>query len=298
MKNVRRHLGNALFILPAGVLLIVFMIYPVILTIRMSLDTGEGLKLTKFVGLANFQQLFNDRLFIDLGNMSGAVVNNALWLVLYVGGCLGLGLLIASLADRVRYERVIKAIVFAPQAIAATAAGVIWLLVYAPQANIGLLNGALGAAGVSPIGWLGQSSTVNIAIIAAAVWAGTGLVVVILSAAIKGVPAELIEAAVIDGATPFQTFRKIVVPMIATPISVVVVTLAISVIKLFDIVYIMTRGGPAGASRVIAYTYYVQTFTAGRGGYGAAAAVVMVVLMIPIMVLYVRQLRTDDNLAS
>ena len=118
------------------------------MTIRMSLDTGTGLRLTKFVGLTNFEQLFKDRLFIDLSSMSGAVVNNGLWLVLYVGGCLGLGLLIASLADRVRYERVIKAIVFAPQAIAATAAAIIWLLVYAPQPNIGLLNGALGAAGV------------------------------------------------------------------------------------------------------------------------------------------------------
>ena len=187
-------------------------------------------------------------MFLDLANLSGAVFNNGIWLVLYVGGCLLLGLLIASLADRVRYERAIKAIVFAPQAIAATAAGIIWLLVYAPQPNIGLLNGALGAVGVQPVGWLGQPATVNLAIIVAAVWAGTGLVVVILSAAIKGVPIELIEASMIDGASPFQTFRRIVIPMIAVPISVVVVTLAISVIKVFDIVYVMTHGGPAGAS--------------------------------------------------
>lgn len=295
MKKLRRSLGNAMFVLPAGILLIVFMVYPIILTIRMSLDTGAGLKLTKFVGLANFQHLFSDRLFIDLASMSGAVINNCLWLVLYTGGCLSIGLLIASLADRVRYERLIKAIVFAPQAIAATAAGIIWLLVYAPQPNIGLLNGILGVFGISPVGWLGQTSTVNFAIIVAAIWAGTGLVVVILSAAIKGVPQELIEAAMIDGATPFQIFRKIVIPMISVPISVVVVTLAISVIKIFDIVYVMTKGGPAGSSRVIAYTYYVQTFDAGRGGYGAAAAVVMVLLMIPIMILQVRRFRAQDE---
>jgi alpha-glucoside transport system permease protein len=294
MTIARRRLGNALFILPAGLLLIVFMIYPIILTIRMSLDTGEGLKLSKFIGLTNFQNLFKDRLFIDLSNLSGAVFNNGLWLVLYVGGCLVLGLLIASLADRVRYERAIKAIVFAPQAIAATAAGIIWLLVYAPQSNIGLLNGALGAVGVQPVGLLGQSSTVNFAIIVAAVWAGTGLVVVILSAAIKGVPIELVEASMIDGASPFQTFRRIVMPMIAIPISVVVVTLAISVIKVFDIVYVMTHGGPAGSSRTIAYFYYVQTFEAGRGGYGAAAAVVMVLFMVPIMALNIRRFRLDD----
>jgi alpha-glucoside transport system permease protein len=212
-----------------------------------------------------------------------------------VGGCLGLGLLIASLADRVRYETAIKAIVFAPQAIAATAAGIIWLLVYAPQPDIGLLNGALRALGIGPIGWLGLTNTVNLAIIAAAVWAGTGLVVVILSAAIKGVPTELIEAAMLDGASPFHTFWRIVVPLIAVPISVVVVTMAISVIKVFDIVYVMTRGGPAGASRVIGYTFYIQTFEAGRGGLGAAAAVVMVLLMIPIMALNIRRFRLDDG---
>lgn len=295
MNQIARRFSGALFILPATALLVVFLIYPTILTIRMSLDTGAGLRLTKFVGLSNFQQLFKDRLFLDLGTLSGAVVNNALWLVLYVGGCLGLGLLIASLADRVRYERAIKAIVFAPQAIAATAAAIIWLLVYAPRPDIGLLNGALGVIGVSPVGWLGLTQTVNVAIIAAAVWAGTGLVVVILSAAIKGVPIELVEAAMIDGATPFHTFRRIIVPLIGTPISVVVVTLAISVIKLFDIVYVMTHGGPAGASRVIGYFYYVQTFEAGRGGYGAAAAVVMIILMIPIMLLNIRRFNLQDT---
>lgn len=292
-----RRLGGALFVLPAGLLLVVFLIYPTLLTVRMSLDTGAGLRLTKFVGLANFERLFADRLFIDLSAMSGAVVNNGLWLILYVGACLGLGLLIAALADRVRYERFIKAIVFAPQAIAATAAAIIWLLVYAPQPNIGLLNGVLGAVGIGPIGWLGQTSTVNLAIIVAATWAGTGLVVVILSAAIKGVPPELIEASMIDGASPFQTFRRIVVPMISTPISVVVVTLAISVIKVFDIVFVMTHGGPAGASRVIGYFYYVQTFEAGRGGYGAAAAVVMILLMIPIMALNIRRFRVQDTIS-
>ncbi len=294
MGNARGRFANALFILPAVALLVVFMIYPTIMTIRMSLDTGAGLRLTKFVGLANFQKLFSDRLFLDLSNLSGALVNNGLWMVLYVGGCLALGLFIAALADRVRYEWAIKAIVFAPQAIAATAAGIIWLLVYAPQPNIGLLNAAIGTAGVGPVGWLGQLQTVNFAIIAAAVWAGTGLVVVILSAAIKGVPAEIIEASMLDGASPYQTFRLVVVPLIAIPISVVVVTLAIMVIKLFDIVYVMTNGGPAGASRVIAYTFYLQTFEAGRGGYGAAAAVIMVLLMIPVMALNIRRFRLQD----
>jgi len=294
VKGTRERLGALLFTLPALLLLLIFLVYPAILTIRMSLDQGAALRLTKFVGLDNFRQLFNDRLFLDLRTMSGAIINNALWLVLYVGGCLGFGLLVAALADRVSYERIIKTIFFAPLAIAATAAGVIWLLVYAPQANIGILNGILGAAGVDPVGWLGLRLTVNYAIIAAAVWAGTGLVVVILSAAIKAVPDELIEAAMLDGASPRQSFRHIVMPLIAIPISVVVVTLAISVIKVFDIVYVMSHGGPSGASRVIGYTYYVQTFELDRGGPGAAAAVVMILVTIPIMMLNVRRFQGQE----
>ena len=294
MNRTRDQLVSVLFALPALVLLGLFLVYPTLLTLRMSLDTGTGLKLTEFVGLANYQRLASDKLFIDVGRLSGAVFNNVLWLVLYVGGCLGFGLLIAALADRVRYERVIKSIVFAPQAIAATAAGVIWLLVYAPQPEIGLLNAGVTAAGGSPVGWLGQRSTVNIAIIAAAIWAGSGLAVVVLSAAIKGVPSELVEAATLDGATAWGSFRYVVLPLISTPITVVGVTLAIAVIKLFDIVYVMTDGGPAGASRVIGYFYYQQTFEAGRGGYGAAAAMVMVLLMLPIMALNLRRFRAQE----
>jgi alpha-glucoside transport system permease protein len=294
VNRARDQLVSVLFALPALVLLGLFLVYPTLLTFRMSLDTGIGLKLTEFVGLANYQRLASDKLFIDVARLSGAVFNNVLWLVLYVGGCLGFGLLIAALADRVRYERLIKSIVFAPQAIAATAAGVIWLLVYAPQPEIGLLNAGVTAAGGSPIGWLGQRSTVNLAIIAAAIWAGAGLAVVILSAAIKGVPAELVAAATLDGATAWGSFRYVVLPLISTPITVVGVTLAIAVIKLFDIVYVMTDGGPAGASRVIGYFYYQQTFEAGRGGYGAAAAMVMVLLMLPIMALNLRRFRAQE----
>jgi alpha-glucoside transport system permease protein len=294
MNAFRDRLGSVAFILPAVALLAIFLVYPTIATIRLSLDSGIGLRLTEFVGLDNFVRLANDRLFFDPAHLSGAVFNNLLWLVLYVGGCLGLGLFIAALADRVRYERLVKSVVFAPQAIAATAAGMIWLLVYAPQPEIGILNAALDALGMRPIGFLGQRETVNVALIAAATWAGTGLVVVILSAAIKSVPAELVEAATLDGATGFQTYRFVIIPLISIPISVVAVTLAIAVIKMFDLVFVMTDGGPAGSSRVIGYTYYLQTFEAGRGGLGAAAAVVMILLVVPIMALNIRRFRSQE----
>jgi alpha-glucoside transport system permease protein len=291
-----RGLQGYLFALPALALLAVFLVYPMIQTIRLSLDTGRGFQLREFVGLDNYVRLLTkDRLFLDLSKTppTGAVFNNILWLFLFVGLCVGFGLLIAVLADRVRYESIIKSIVFLPQAISATAIGVIWLLVYAPSPQVGLVNAGLSALGFDPISWMGRRDTVNFAIIIAAVWAGTGLAVVVFSAAIKGIPAEIVDAARVDGAGPWTTFRHITLPMISLPVSVVTITLSIAVIKVFDIVYIMSRGGPAGASRVIAYTFYEETFEAGKAGYGAAVAVLMVLLVVPIVALNLRRFRAE-----
>jgi alpha-glucoside transport system permease protein len=293
-----RQWSGALYVVPTVALLAMFLVYPIVSTIRLSLDTGIFLQLRKFVGLDNFVDLFTkDRLFFSIGpaGVSGVLTNNVLWLLLYPLGCIALGLLIAALADRVRYETAVKTIVFVPQAIAATAAGLIWLLIYAPNPDVGILNAILRAVGAQPAGFLGNASLVTYALIVAAIWTGTGLAVVILSAAIKSVPAELVEAATIDGASPFQAFRSIQLPMISGPLTVVAVTLAIAAIKTFDLVFVMTRGGPNGASGVIGYTYYNETFEQGRGGYGAAAAVVMLIVVIPIIVLNVRRFRASES---
>ncbi len=297
MSRVWRRWSGALFVLPTVALLLVFLVYPIFATIRLSLDTGPFLQLRKFIGLDNYINLFTtDRLFFAIGpgGISGVLMNNVMWLVLYTGGCIALGLIIAALADRVRYETAVKTVVFAPQAIAATAAALIWLLMYAPNPDIGLLNAGLRVFGLGPVGFLGNASIVNYALIAAAIWTGAGLAVVILSAAIKSVPAELVEAARIDGASGIQVFRSIVLPMIGGPLTVVAVTLAIAAIKTFDLVFVMTRGGPNGASGVIGYTYYNQTWEQGRGGYGAAAAVVMLIVVLPIIALNIRRFRAGE----
>jgi alpha-glucoside transport system permease protein len=125
------------------------------------------------------------------------------------------------------------------------------------------------------------------------VWASTGFVMVVLSAALKGISQEVIEAARTDGATEWDIFRRIQFPLLSLPIAVVSVWMIINVIKIFDIVYIMTKGGPGGASRVIAYSYYVETFENGKGGYGAAVAVVMLLLIIPVMIWQIRRFRSE-----
>jgi alpha-glucoside transport system permease protein len=287
----------ALFIAPAVILLLALLVYPVIWTIRLSFDTGRGLEPREWVGFANYDRLFTeDPRFLNLHVFppEGALVNNVLWLVLYTSVCLALGLLIAVLATRVRYEAVVKAIIFVPMAISAVAVGLIWKFVYSPDPDIGLLNALrTGVFGLDALPYLGREDIVNYAIIFAYVWASAGFVMVVLSAALKGISQEIIEAARTDGANEWSIFRRIQLPLLALPISVVTVWLMINVIKLFDIIYIMTAGGPNGKSQVIAYMMYDQTFQGGKGGYGSAIAVVMLLLIIPIMAFNIKRFRSQ-----
>ena len=289
--------GSAiLFLLPAAILLVVFLLYPAVYTVLLSFNRGRNGAFTEWVGLDNYARLFSDPDFINFETFppSGALWNNVLWIVFYTSIVIFLGLLIAVVAARVRYESVLKAVVFIPMAIAATALAVIWKFVYSPDANIGLLNALLGTIGISPISWLGDEHIVNFALIAVGIWGSVGFATVILSAAVKSIPAEIIESARVEGASERQVFFRIILPMVSLPTSVLAVTLIVNVIKLFDLIYVMTFGGPGKASRVIAFTMYQQAFSAGQYGYGSAVAVVMLVVLIPIMIFNVRRFRTKS----
>ena len=285
-----------LFLLPAFVLLAVFLVFPAIYTIGLSFDRGRRGDFTRFVELQNYVELFTqDPNFINLTTFppSGAIWNNVLWVIFYTGFVLFLGLIIAVMASRVRYESIIKAIVFLPMAIAATALAVIWRFVYTPDPDTGLLNAILGVANLGPISFLGDPRVVNWALIAVGIWGSVGFATVILSAALKAIPTEIIEAARVDGATERQIFWRIIVPMVSLPMSVLAVTLIVNVIKLFDLVYVMTQGGPGTSSRVMAFTMFAEAFSAGLYGKGAAVAVVMLLLLTPIMLFNIRRFRTE-----
>jgi len=288
------YLAALLFLLPAGLLLVVFLLYPSLYTVLLSFNRGRNGVFEQWVGFDNYVRLFSDADFINLSTFppSGALWNNILWIVFYTSIVIFLGLIIAVVAARVRYEAVIKAIVFIPMAIAATALAVIWKFVYSPDANIGLLNAFLGVFGIAPISWLGDENIVNFALIAVGIWGSVGFATVILSAAVKSIPAEVIESARVEGANERQIFFRMILPMVSLPISVLAVTLVVNVIKLFDLIYVMTAGGPGKASRVIAFVMYQQAFQAGQYGYGSAVAVVMLVLLTPIMIYNVRRFRT------
>ena len=298
-RSIFGRLQGFLFVLPALVVLAIFLIYPAYYTIRLAFyDSDFRFNFTHYLGIGNFKELLtNDPSFLDLSKWppSGALINNLRWVIFYITLSLGFGLGLAVLAVRVRYERIVKAAVFVPMAISATAVGLIWLFVYSPDLNNGVLNAAIHAVdhGFHPIAWVGRPSTVNYALIFAYVWASTGFVMVVLSAAIKGISTEVIEAARVDGANEWAIFRRVVVPMLSLPIAVVTMWLFINVIKVFDIIYVMTGGGPGTTSRVIAYTMYEETFANNRAGYGAAVAGIMLILMIPVMALNIRRFRSE-----
>ncbi len=285
-----------LFLAPASVLLIVFLIYPAIYTVFLSFNRGRNGIFNEWVGLDNYARLFADQDFLNLSTFppSGALWNNVLWLVLYVSIVIFFGLILAVVAARVRYEAVLKAIVFIPMAIAATALAVIWKFVYSPDSNIGLLNAILGAVGIAPVSWLGDQNIVNFALIAVGIWGSVGFATVILSAAVRSIPAEVIESARVEGANERQIFFRMILPMVSLPISVLAVTLVVNVIKLFDLIFVMTGGGPGKASQVIAFTMFQQAFEAGQYGYGSAVAVIMLILLTPIMIFNVRRFRAGS----
>ena len=291
----RADVTTLLFLGPPALLMLIFLVYPTIYTIALSFNRGRRGEFTEWVGLDHYVGLLRDKSFINLGTFppSGAIWNNVLWAIFYTSIVIFVGLIVAVLASRVRYESIIKAIVFLPMAIAATALAIIWNFVYAPDPNIGLLNAILDPFTQRGISWLGNASLVNASLIAAGIWGSVGFATVILSAALKSIPTEVLEAARTDGANERQIFFRVILPMVSLPISVLAVTLLVNVIKLFDLIYVLTNGGPGTSSRVIAFTMYQESIPGGQFGRGAAIAVIMLLLLIPIMAYNIRRFRSS-----
>ncbi len=179
--------------------------------------------------------------------------------------------------------------------ISSTAASVIFVFVYSPDPRIGVVNAGLNAIipNFDPITWLGRKDIANLAIITAAVWISVGLPTVVLSAAYKALPKEILEAARVDGGNPWQIFWRVSFPMMRRPVTFVTITLIISALKMVDLVLVMTEGGPSGATRVIGYTVWQEIFGNNRVGYGSAVAVILFVMMIPAIAYQIRQVRAE-----
>lgn len=276
-----------LWLTPALAFLGFFLVYPTLNTILLSFQDRFS---KTFVGLSNYSYFFSSP------DTLVSLRNNVIWLVLLTAIAVGAGLLIAVLVDRVRYEPAAKSAIFLPLAISFVGAGVIWRFVYdyAPpgEPQTGLLNAGVTAAGFPPITFLQDAPTNTIALILVAVWIWTGFCMVILSAALKSISPELLEAARVDGATELQVFRGITLPLLLPAMAVVATTMVITALKAFDIVYVMTSGN--FDTNVIANQMYKELFTNTQPGRASAIAVILLVLIVPIMIINIRRFREQE----
>lgn len=282
-----------LWIGPALGFLGFFLIYPTIRTIIRSLYNKNELD-PKFVGLDNYVWFFTNP------NALGALLNNVLWLTFFTGFTVGAGLAVAVLVDRVRYEALAKSIIFLPLAISMVAASVIWKFVYdyKPRGTTqtGTLNALIGHFGLGPISWLQTPGLrlSTLALIAVMVWMWTGFAMVIISAALKGIDPELLEAARVDGANEWQLFRRITLPLLSPTLAVVSTTMIITSLKTFDIVYTLTNGNYD--TDVVANLMIKEMFTFGDFGRASAVAVVLLLAIIPIMGFNISKFRAQESL--
>ena len=272
-----------LWLLPAFGFLTVYLIYPMAQTAFLSLMDRRS---RNFVGIDNYVGLLGSDDFWQ------TIINTGLWIVFFTAVTVAIGLLIAILADRVRYETGVKALIFIPMAISFVAAGVIWKFMYDFDPDAGTLNAALTTVGIEAQSWLTEWPRNTFMIIIVGIWMWVGFALVILSAGLKGISTELLEAARIDGANELQVFRNIILPLLAPTIAVVATTIVITALKTFDLVFVMTSGN--FGTEVIASLFYRARFIDGNTGVAAAVAVILLLAIIPVMLINIRRFRAQE----
>jgi alpha-glucoside transport system permease protein len=289
-ERYREGVRPYVFVGPCLVILAVYLVYPVINTLILSLKDAQSLE---FVGLENFQFVFTD------DGMLRAIRNTAGWIIIVPLVSVSIGLAFATLADRLRHgEAIAKSMIFLPMAISFAGATVTWRLIYSfrPEgfgSQIGLLNGVMSGVGRTPVEWLEIEPWNNLLLMVIMVWMQTGFAMVVLSAAIKSIPASITEAARIDGASEWQVFRWVIVPSILPTIVVVSTYMVINAMKVFDIVFVV--GGPETLhTEVIAERMLDWFFISNHNGRGAAIAVILFIAVIPVMMWNVRQFREQE----
>ncbi len=279
------------FILPAVAAIGLFLIYPAVRTIILSFANSTS---TAWVGLENYTDLLGSRDFRI------TLINTLLWIAVVPAVTVALGLAIATLADRLGAfgEKVTKSTIFLPMAISGVGAATIWRFIYEArpegETQIGLQNAIWTMLGFDPVAWL-QTDTLRLnsfLLMIILVWAQVGFSMVLLSAAVKGVPIDTVEAARIDGANERQIFFRVIVPQIWATVITVFITVLITVMKVFDIVYVMTNG--RFNTDVVARAFFGELFINGNRGRAAAIVVLLMIAIIPIMVYQVRHFKKQE----
>ncbi|QIE42123.1 carbohydrate ABC transporter permease [Meridianimarinicoccus aquatilis] len=285
--NTGRNINRAnqwrpwLFVFPAVFVLGLYLVYPVIGSFIRSLYNRSG---QEFIGLGNYATL------LGAAEFRTAFLNNVLWAIFVPALTTFFGLVAAQLTDKLSWGNIAKSLIFMPMAISFVGASLIWKFVYAVDADIGLINAIrAGLFGSEPVDVLQIPFWNNFFLMFILVWIQTGFAMVILSAALRGIPEETIEAAVIDGANPFQIFFKIKVPQIMPTIVVVWTTITVLVLKVFDIVYAMT-GGNFGTDILPSY---MMSFMFRDDGRATAVAFVIMIVVLPVMISNIVQARKE-----
>jgi alpha-glucoside transport system permease protein len=299
-----------LYIAPALLIMIVYVIYPTFNTVYLSLrdKNSENWATASCKDDQPCWGIFENyryALTSELDTSSAATTwrsfwissfgNNIKWILLMVSGAVGIGLMMAVFSDRVRYESLAKSLIFLPMAISFVGAGVIWKFVYnfgSGNVQIGLLNAIIRSFNGESVAFLQTIPINTIALIFVGIWMWAGFCMVILSAAIKGVPTELIEAARIDGANEWTVFWRVTIPIILPTITVVITTMFINTLKVFDIVFVMTGGN--FSTNVIANRMYTEMYINQQTGRGTAVAVVLIIAIIPFMVMNIRRFQEQE----
>ncbi len=284
LKGKGRNTASVIvFVLPAFALLTMALIWPAVLTTYNSFFDRNS---NNFVGIDNYLWLFTN------ADSQRAFINTAIWVLLVPIVSIGVGLLYALLIDGKKFEKGMKSLLFMPMAISFVGAGIIWRFMYdfrgAGQTQRGLLNAIIVGFGGEPVRFLQDSPLNTLFLIVVLIWVQAGFAMVLISAAIKGIPMELIEAAKLDGTNAWQMFSKITVPTIRPTLVVVYTTITIATLKVFDITQTMT--GAKFQTQVLANQMYDQSFTFGNAGLGSSTAVIIFVLVIPIVVFNIRQM--------
>ncbi|WP_433312261.1 carbohydrate ABC transporter permease [Micromonospora sp. CA-269861] len=282
-RRQREGVFALFFLLPTLLLLTIGLVVPAIRTVLLSLMNGDS---TEWVGLRNYSFLFSDDAMLRV------LTNTLIWVLLVPLVATGFGLIYAVLVDKARFEAMAKSLIFLPMAISFVGASIIWKFVYAYRGEgdqIGLLNQIVVSLGGEPKQWLLESPLNTLLLIVIMIWIQAGFAMVVLSAAIKAIPGDIVEAARLDGVSPWQMFWQITMPSIRPALIVVMVTLTIATLKVFDIVRTSTNGNYD--TSVIANEMYNQAFRYGQSGQGSALAVFLFILVIPVVIYQIRNLR-------
>ena len=287
INNVFKIINNYLLCIPALLFVIVFLFVPVIENIYYSFFKWDGLSEPIFIGLKNYIKVLADYSFIS------SFFNTVIWVIFTLIFPVFGGLLIAFYIRGLKFENFYKTIIYVPFTISFVATGVIWTYLYGR--DLGVLNGILALIGVDKINWLTNYPLNNFSLIVAWTWQQMGVNLVLYLMGLSTIPKEPVESAMIEGASKIQIFIFIIIPMLK-PISVVVITMAmVNSFKVFDLIYVVTRGGPAKTTETLAITMFRESFVMFNMGYGSAISIILTLIILSISFMYMKRSLSSET---